>query len=132
MLSITINGIAFELLSDDELREYEPDKVIDLPALHLSVVLDGKDREQLYRAAGYNVTKIDFAVPIAWRRQPLVASRIEFGDCPAWSYETDTLMGSPIWDSEMYQRLNEIIITLVNQIGDRNEMAMATKTHCGI
>ena len=80
-------------------------------------MLDGKNRDVLYRAAGYNVNKIDFAVPVEWQVQPDVTARIEFGDRPTWSYETDTMMGAPVWDSEMYRRLNEMIIAAVNNHG---------------
>jgi hypothetical protein len=110
MLSIDINGVCFELLTSDEVEEYEPDETLDLPAIRRFAVLDGKDRDVLYRAAGYDVNKIDFAVPVEWQVQPDVMSRIAFGDRPVWSYETDTMMGSPVWDSEMYGRLAERIL----------------------
>jgi len=117
MISVEVTGVLFELLTSDEVNEYEPDETLDLQALNLFAVLDGKNRDVLYRAAGYNVNKIDFAVPVEWQVQPDVTARIEFGDRPAWSYETDTMMGAPVWDSEMYRRLNEMIIAAVNNHG---------------
>lgn len=110
MISVEVTGVLFELLTSDEVNEYEPDETLDLPVLNLFAVLDGKNRDVLYRAAGYNVNKIDFAVPVEWQVQPDVTARIEFGDCPAWSYEVDALMGAPVWDSEMYQRLVDRIL----------------------
>jgi hypothetical protein len=110
MLSIEVNGICFELLTSDEVDEYEPDETLDLPAIRRFAVLDGKDRDQLYRAAGYDVNKIDFAVPVEWQTQPSIVSRIAFGDRPVWSYEVDAMMGAPVWDSEMYQRLIDRIL----------------------
>lgn len=110
MFSVDVNGVSFDLLTSDEVDEYEPDETLDLPAIRRFVVLDGKDRDQLYRAAGYDVNKIDFAVPIEWQCRSEPLSRIAFGDCPAWSYEVDALMGAPVWDSEMYQRLVDRIL----------------------
>lgn len=110
MFSVDVNGVSFDLLTSDEVDEYELDEVLDLPPIHRFAVLDGKDRDVLYRAAGYDVNKIDFAVPVEWQVQPDVMSRIGFGDRPVWSYETDTLMGSPVWDSEMYERLTARIL----------------------
>lgn len=113
MITVTLNGVSFEVLTLDEMQKYEPDEVLDLPAIHRFAVLDGKDRDVLYRAAGYDVNKIDFAVPVEWQTQPSIMSRITFGDRPAWSYKGDTLMGSPVWDSEMYQRLADNIMTTI-------------------
>lgn len=110
MLSIDINGVCFELLTSDEVEEYEPDETLDLPVIRRFAVLDGKNRDVLYHVAGYDVNKIDFAVPLEWQNRAEPLSRIAFGDRPVWSYETDTMMGSPVWDSEMYGRLAERIL----------------------
>jgi hypothetical protein len=69
-------------------------------------------RETLYRAAGYDVGKIDFAVPQGWLEQPDVRAKIATGDRPVWSYEGDAgTFGMPIWDSEMRQRVIDAIRT---------------------
>jgi hypothetical protein len=113
MMSVEVNGVSFDLLTDYEVDEYTPETTLDLPALNRFAVLDGKNRDVLYRAAGYDTNKIDFAVPVEWRNQPEVADQITFGDLPAWSYEVDTLMGAPVWDSEMYGRLVERLVAEV-------------------
>src|SRR5690606_4558355 len=110
MFSVDVNGVSFDLLTSDEVDEYELDEVLDLPPIHRFAVLDGKDRDVLYRAAGYDVNKIDFAVPVEWQVQPDVMSRIAFGDRPVGSYEAVSLMGPPVWDSEMYERLTARIL----------------------
>jgi len=72
----------------------------------------GLTRDKLYRAAGYDVNKIDFAVPQPWYDLPENRARRKKGDRAVWSYAgRRNTFGKPIWDSEALKRLK----TRINQ-----------------
>lgn len=66
------------------------------------------NREKLLRAAGYDMQKIDFAVPQDWFEQPEVAERMK-NEFAIWSYEEPHTYGAPVWSSEAWGRVEEEI-----------------------
>jgi hypothetical protein len=110
MMNVTVNGVSFDLATRADVNEHCIVKTLTLPGYPWGAVLDGKRRDTLYRAAGYDVNKIDFAVPVDWQRSPNVMERLTNLDRPAWTYEDGSMCGSPIWDSEMYARLRDRIV----------------------
>jgi len=66
-------------------------------------------RGKLYDAAGYDINKIDFAVPQSWASQPQIKAKYAKGDRAVWSYEKKNAYGKPVWDSEAWRKLRVII-----------------------
>jgi hypothetical protein len=68
-------------------------------------------RDDLYKASGYDMNKIDFAVPVPWWGSSKVRARYAKGDRAVWSYsgQSNRFSGGPIWDSEMMARLKRRI-----------------------
>jgi len=64
------------------------------------------NREALFKAAGYIVNKIDFAVPQDWLNFPENRERYRKGDRAAWYYGgKDKYFGEAIWDSDAWKRI---------------------------
>jgi hypothetical protein len=61
-------------------------------------------RRELMEAAGHNSSKIDTAVPQPWldRNRGLVD---KYGGWACWSYEDDSIMGYPIFASELWAKV---------------------------
>lgn len=69
-------------------------------------------REKLYKAAGYDLNKIDFAVPQSWLNEPANHKRFYGGrDRAVWSYESknNRFGGGPVWDTEAWRKLKAIV-----------------------
>jgi hypothetical protein len=107
---LTVNGEQICVVTAAARRKY------DLDPRDLRIPLgSGKymyeqfmNRDKLYKAAGYDVSKIDFAYPVTWARLPEIKKRLDKGDRPVWSYEKDRY-GAPVWDSEARRKLKAII-----------------------
>ena len=68
------------------------------------------NRDVVYRAAGYDMHKIDFGFPIGWARQEPQRSRLQKGDQVVWSYiGKGNNMGRPLWDSEALRKVKGIV-----------------------
>lgn len=105
VINMTLHGVDFHVFTKNQLEQYEHSLGELLPLggqKYLSLM--NKSRGNLYRAAGYNENKIDFAVPQSWLELPENRTRFYGGDRAVWSYEGKGY-GKPIWDSEMKARL---------------------------
>jgi len=107
---ITVNGIQFTVITSAAKKKFHiPDNEIVLSLGGGKYVQHTRlNRDELYKAAGYDVKKIDFGYPIGWARLPEIKKRIDKGDRPVWSYET-VRHGAPVWDSEAKRKLKAII-----------------------
>lgn len=111
MKLVTMNGLKFEIVSKtvaDQLG-LRQDELLSLGRGRYAYI-GNRNREELYKAAGYNTAKIDFAVPQGWMNLPEIQSRYKRGDSAVWSYAARSY-GGPVWDSEMLKRLR----TRINQ-----------------
>ena len=109
---LTLRGVDFNVVSNAVAYKLGLTKkdLLPLDSRH-GLYIFGTSREDMYRAAGYNVHKIDFAVPQSWLNQPEVHKRFYGGDRAVWSYEGKrNFAGKPIWDSEMKARLKKQVL----------------------
>ncbi len=108
---ITVNGEEFEVLTASQrdrcmLKVYETIKLSGGKHLYIG----NKGRGQLYKAAGYDVNQIDFAVPEPWLDIPENLKRWKSGDRAVWSYNGKArTFGEPVWDSEMLSKLKKLV-----------------------
>jgi hypothetical protein len=64
------------------------------------------NREKIFKAAGYDVNKIDLAVPPDWLSFPENRERYRKGDQAAWYYGgKDRYFGEAIWDSDAWKKI---------------------------
>ena len=109
---MTVNGVHITLLSrkgvsDNTLRRDEIKAVGNGKYIYTPEI----DRTKLYRAAGYDTNKIDFAVPQSWLNEPANKRKWQSGDRAVWSYEGTRyrMSGRPIFDSQAWKKLAGII-----------------------
>ena len=109
---ITLNGVTLDIVTKKAAEEalLPPRELISLGGGKYLYPPSG-NRADLYKAAGYEVKKIDFAVPQPWYDHPENRARQQKGDQAVWSYAGKGSFGKPIWDSEMLKRLK----TRINQ-----------------
>ncbi len=111
---ITMNGVRLDIVTKKAADEYllKPEELIPLGRGKYLYVGGGFTRDKLYKAAGYDTNKIDFAVPQPWYDLPENRARRQKGDRAVWSYAgRRNTFGKPIWDSEALKRLK----TRINQ-----------------
>lgn len=117
--TITMNGVRLDIVTKKAADEYllKPEELIPLGRGKYLYVAGGFarggfTRDKLYKAAGYDTNKIDFAVPQPWYDLPENRARRQKGDRAVWSYAgRRNTFGKPIWDSEALKRLK----TRINQ-----------------
>jgi hypothetical protein len=117
---IDINGISLTIVDQEFINKYKI--IIEKCQYRLEplengifVLLTDLTTKKLFTAAGYDLSKIDFAVPQNWLNQPDIHTRFYDKNDPAvWSYEKDPIFGSPVWSSEaMEEMMNNIRMTLM-------------------
>jgi len=104
---LTINGVDMDIVTRAGIDYYQL-KPEDLIPIGGGKYIHGYlNRDDLYRAAGYDTNKIDFAVPQDWYDLPENRAKRMRGDRAVWSYagHVNRNFGGPIWDSEMKARL---------------------------
>lgn len=104
----TINGVEFTVLSSKSARfnRISKDNLIHLHG-HFYLYVGNVNWEQMYRAAGYDTSKLDFAYPADWADQPAIRARIRGGDKPAWYYGSrkGRIFGEPVWRSQVIRKI---------------------------
>lgn len=104
---VTLNGVTMDIVTRAGI-DYYALKQKDLIPIGGGKYIHGYlNRDDLYRAAGYDLNKIDFSVPQEWFMQPENRARYQKGDRAVWSYAgyKNRIFGKPIWDSEMKARM---------------------------
>lgn len=108
---ISNNGISLEVLQSDDIRRNHIDDVYLHQLGDQYIHLCGINRYTLLSFAGYDSNKIDMAYPQQWRdNNPDIDMRFKNGDSAMWSYEEpDHIFGKPVWLSEVWSKISEII-----------------------
>lgn len=102
LVIVSRNSLAKQTLNPDDLYSLGGGKYLYTETL---------GREKLYKAAGYDTNKIDFAVPQGWLEIKQNWDRFYGGDRAVWSYEgkKNRFGGNPVWDSDARKKLRAII-----------------------
>lgn len=115
LTDLTLNGVDLTIITekcrtDNQIRMSDvtplkntknKSKQVYLYDVHLT-------RNNLYQAAGYNMNKLDFAVPLPWATRDAEAKRrYKAGDKAVWyyGYKKSSTFGEPLWDSEAKKRM---------------------------
>lgn len=108
---LTINGKEFAIITATAKKKFNVSESEIVMSLGNGKYVHSYSlsRDDLYKAAGYDTSKIDFAVPISWSRLPEIKKRYDKGDRAVWSYEKFKF-GAPVWDSEAKRKLKVIIL----------------------
>lgn len=130
LLNLKLNGVSITLLHKgyykvlkDQLSRWDVWEEV-IPGFMMNV--NGFSRGELYRAAGYDTNKIDFAVPQPWiDENPEVKARWR-KERAVWSYEDDH-WGKPVWDSEAWKRLRKIMESAIRK-GEYRKQSISMKT----
>lgn len=104
---ITMNGVTMDIVTRAGIDYYQLKQEDLIPIGGGKYIHGYLNRDDLYRAAGYDMNKIDFSVPQDWYDLPENRAKRMRGDRAVWSYagHQNRVFGKPIWDSEMKARL---------------------------
>lgn len=110
---ITIGGVRFDILTPTQKAEFMVKDFEIIPLQGRKYLYIGNlSRRDLYKATGYDMDSLDFAVPQDWFDLPESRARRAKGDAAVWYYGgKNKLFGGPVWDSEMVVKLKKKINT---------------------
>ena len=103
----TLNGIEIDLLTRTTAKKLflKKEELVHVGGGWYAYTAN-LNREKIFKAAGYDVSKIDFAVPQDWLNAPVNRERYRAGDRAAWYYGgRDRVFGEAIWDSEAWKKI---------------------------
>ncbi len=115
MRNIVVNGVQITVGTVTEARELGiADRCYQLTPLPLVIANSHLTRGELFKLAGYDVAKIDFAVPESWCWQVDEGSqrckRVRDPANWAWSYEDGHIGGRPVHIREAESKAAEAIL----------------------
>jgi len=131
---IDINGVSLTIVDEEFKEKYE--NIIKKCQYHVEplgdntfLLLADLTQKKLFQAAGYNLSKIDFAVPQGWVNQPEIHKRFyEQHDPAVWSYENNQF-GTPVWSSDAWTRM---VDNVKAKIENKNENQQSSSTNTNL